>query len=179
MSEKNPWTKATAYSDVQNAIIRKIRQSGILHEHAMVKAPPGIVSEKLLGSKSVTNLGGAFVGIGRLASVKQQADGTAVHELGLGVFLVAPYGHRDKQAEVIVDTVHEFVQLITDNRFELVKAQRPAGISARNLYSPSIDRLGSALWLIEWRQSFILFDAEGMALGNAASRSAALGRSAP
>ena len=177
MSGKTPWTRATSYSDIQNAIIRQIRQSGILHAHAMVKASPGIVSEKWLGPKSITNLGAAFVGIGRLASVKQQADGTAIHELGLGVFLAAPYGHRDKQAEVIVDTVHQFIQLITDNRFELVKAQKPAGTSARNLYSPSIDQLGSALWLIEWRQSFILFDAEGAALGNAASRF--LGREEP
>ncbi len=171
------WTRPTSYSDIQEAILLQIKESGILHARAMVKASPGVVSEKWLTPNSITNLGGAFAGIGRVTSVKQQSDGTAIHELGLGVFVIAPFGHRDHQAKVIVDTVHEFIQLFTDNRFEIAKAQKPVGISARNLYSPSIDQLGSALWLIEWRQSFILFDGKGAALGNAASRF--LGREEP
>ncbi|SDR07619.1 hypothetical protein [Pseudovibrio sp. Tun.PSC04-5.I4] len=168
------WTKATTYSDIQKAILTQIKVCELLEPHALIAASPGIVSERWLQDQTIPRSGAAFVGIGRLASVKNQADGTSEHELGLGVFVASPQGHRDTQAQTSVDTVHGLTQIIKDNRFELVKAQKPVGISARNLYSPSLDRLGSALWLIEWRQSFILFDAEGTALGNAASRS--LGR---
>ncbi|MDD7908559.1 hypothetical protein PUV47_01410 [Pseudovibrio exalbescens] len=170
------WTKPCSYSAILEAIVAQIGASDVLSRNGLVKSAPGIVSDAWLKKEKVPNSGGAFVGLGRVSSVKQLADGTSVHELGLGVFLVPPYRRRDGQAASIADTAHRLIELIDDNRFELAKAQRPVGISARNLYSPSVDLLGSALWLIEWRQSFILFDAEGNDIGNAASRSAALGR---
>jgi len=164
------WNKPESYSDVQEAVIRQLKDSKIFTSAAMIEAAPGVVSESWLKERKIPRAGGAFVGLGRLASLKAMMDGISEHELGMGVFLVPAIGGKDAQAKRVADTAMRVAQLIEGNRFELVKAQKPEGISARNLYSPSVERMGSALWLIEWRQKFHLFDEQGTALGNAASR---------
>jgi len=61
----------------------------------------------------------------------------------------APGAPRDTQALTLTEAL---VRLVPGNTWEQGNAQRPEQVSAENLYSGEIDRLGIAMWAVSWRQ---------------------------
>ncbi|SNY91393.1 hypothetical protein SAMN04515647_1615 [Cohaesibacter sp. ES.047] len=168
------WTKPTGYNDVLASIVARIETSGIFMQGAKIEMAPGTLTEGWIAKASIPNSGAAFVALGKLLSVKRRSDGMQEHLLNLGIFAAAPYGGRLDQAKSLNDLVFNLTRLIEDNRFELVQAGKPSGFSGRNLFSLSLMKKGSALWALEWRQSFMMFDQDGRQLG--APVSSQLGR---
>ncbi|MCJ8285105.1 hypothetical protein [Halomonas sp.] len=61
----------------------------------------------------------------------------------------APGASRDTQALTLAEAL---VRLVPGNVWGQDNVQRPEQLSAENLYSGEIDRLGIAMWAVSWRQ---------------------------
>lgn len=146
------------YSEIQTAIADTIRAAGLLPAAARIAPAPGNLTEAWLKQHSGPLQGAALVAIGRIAKLERQASGGQRHTLGLGVFLIPPPGRADDQAARLVDLAGAIVSLIDGNRFGTAGASAPEQIRAQNLYSPSLDKRGTTLWQIDWRQAFLLFE---------------------
>ncbi|MBD8890901.1 hypothetical protein [Roseibium litorale] len=150
----------TSYSAIQDQIAGRLEASGLLKQGARIEAAPGNLTEAWLKTNSLPRQGAALIATGLLYGVRHEASGAQMHTLGLGLFLVPEIGKRERQASSLVDLTGVVVRWIDRNRFGLSGARQPSNLSARNLYSPTLDSRGTTLWQIEWRQEFHLFDAE-------------------
>lgn len=65
----------------------------------------------------------------------------------------APSAPRDAQALTLAEAL---VRLVPRNQWGREDAESPANISAENLYSGEIDKLGIAMWAVSWRQTIAL-----------------------
>lgn len=152
--------KPATYSAIQDQIAECLKASGLLKQGARIEAAPGNLTEAWLKTNSLPRQGAALIATGLLYGVRHEPSGSQLHTLGLGLFLVPEIGKRDRQAASLVDLTGTVVSWIDRNRFGLAGARLPSNLSARNLYSPTLDKKGTTLWQIEWRQEFHLFEAE-------------------
>ncbi len=147
------------YSQIQSAIVTALSEAEILPTGAEIAAAPGALTEDWL-SKNVLKRGAAYVAITGIRPDSHYSSGTRKHTLTLGIFLIPAPGRRDEQASALTDTAQRVLEFLDFNRFGLKAADRPEAVTARNAFSPSLDRKGSTLWLIDWRQTFVIFGEE-------------------
>lgn len=150
-----------ALSDIQGAIAASIKAAELLAAGAAIQPSPGILTEAFLSKNAIPKPGAAFIGIGRITEVGTHANSAQKIALRLGIFLVPPSGHRNKQASNLADLVGSAALFVDGNRFGLAGAGIPSSLFAANHYSPSLDKKGTTIWQIEWAQTFHLFDQNG------------------
>lgn len=97
-----------------------------------------------------------FVACLGLADVEEGHDGVA-GTLTWGAFVVTrdtPGSSRDQAALAVLQAI---LVRLPGNRWGLDQAEgRPERVSAQNLYSATVDRLGVALWAVSWRQRMVI-----------------------
>lgn len=152
----------TGYSDILNAVVVDIKASGVFKSGARIEAAPGPLSENFLKSNSMPH-GGAFAALSGVKKVSRHSNGMPVHELGLGLYIIPAPARRKRQASDMAKDVSDILGRINLTRWGLSGAKTPEKISASNRYTPTLDKAGTSLWIIEWLQAFLLSDQDAAA----------------
>lgn len=145
------------YGDILEAIAATIRGTGRFKPAAKIEPAPGPLSENWLKENSLPH-GGALTAVAGINSIKRNANATHWHDLNLGLYLIPAPQQRGRQAKDLAQDVSEIIGLISLNRWELSGVKAPTNLRAANRYSATLDRKGSTLWTIDWRQEFMLVD---------------------
>lgn len=156
--------KPVSFGAILTQIAAQIEAAELMPSAARIEPGPGNISETWI-SRHPAPHGAALVATGGLDSLEHVPAGAKRFSIGLGIWLIPQPEKRQAQAAAIADLASAFVLFVDENGFGIAGAKRPQNLTAKNLFSPSLEKAGTTLWKLEWKQTFLLFTDTGAVQG--------------